>query len=261
LVEKQIPLTVEQVEKLLGFPAERMPKHIAVIPDGNGRWAQAKNQDRINGHREGINSVRRTVRECRRLGVKFLTIYAFSTENWKRPKDEVEALWELLKHYVSQELPELQANGVRLNVIGRFERLPEDVQREVTHSIDQTKNNSDMVLTIALSYSGRDELVLAMERFGKDIADGKQSPGSISEENFSQYLETHDLPDPDLLIRTSGEMRISNFLLWQLAYAEIYITETLWPDFSTEKLHQALKDYVGRQRRFGRTGDQLAPKS
>lgn len=257
MVEKQVPLTKQEVEKLLGFDSGRLPLHVAVIPDGNGRWAQSRNQTRIMGHREGINAVRRTVRECRRLGISYLTIYAFSTENWNRPADEVSALWALLKEYVSQELPELQVNGVRLNVIGRFDRLPEDVQKEVTHSIEATKDNSDMVLTIALSYSGRDELVQAMERFAGDVAAGRAEPGAISEQNFSGYLDTNGLPDPDLLIRTSGEMRISNFLLWQLAYAEIFITDTLWPDFSVEKLHEALKDYAGRQRRFGKTSDQL----
>lgn len=256
-VKKQKPLTPRQIEEIFEFPANLLPRHVAVIPDGNGRWAKLRDQSRIMGHREGINAVRRTVRESRRLGISYLTVYAFSNENWSRPEQEVSALWQLLKTYIREELSELFSNGVRLKVIGRYERLPKDVRQEVDRAIERTRNNTDMVLTIALSYSGRDELVHAARRFAHDVADGKLEIDQLDEKRFSNYLETAGLPDPDLLIRTSGERRISNYLLWQLAYAEIYTLDTLWPDFSVEHYHNALKDYVGRERRFGRTSEQL----
>lgn len=257
MVKKQIPLTARQVEELLDIRYEQLPRHIAVIPDGNGRWAKKRNQTRIMGHREGINVVRSIVRECRRLGVGYLTLYAFSQENWNRPDDEVAALWLLLKSYVQQELPELEVNGVRLQVIGRTERIPEDVKKEIDIALDRTKNNSKMVLTIALSYSGRDELVRAMQRFATSVKSGEVGIDELTEEKFSDYLDTDGMPDPDLLIRTSGESRISNYLLWQLAYSELSFVDVFWPDFNIEFFHRALKNYVRRERRFGKTSEQL----
>ena len=253
----QIPLTPEEVRVLLGFEPTLLPRHIAMIPDGNGRWAIQRGLSRIMGHREGIKSVRRTVRECRRLGIGYLTIYAFSMENWNRPQPEVEALWGLLKTYIRQELPELKANGIRLKVIGRVDMMAKDVQAEIHNSIQQTQGNSDLVLTIALSYSGRDELVCATRKIGEQIASGSLRPDDVTEELFANSLETSDLPDPDLLIRTSGEMRLSNYLLWQLAYSEICVTDTLWPDFGVTSFHDALRDFARRERRFGRTSEQL----
>lgn len=257
MVKKQTPLTPRQIEDLLRVQCEQLPRHVAVIPDGNGRWAKQRNQTRIMGHKEGINIVRRIVRECRRLGIGYLTLYAFSQENWNRPKDEVSALWQLLKSYVQQELPELEVNGVQLCVIGRTERIPKDVRDEIDNALERTQNNSEMVLTIALSYSGRDELVRAMQRFADKVLSGDVKIDDLTEDNFSDYLDTNGVPDPDLLIRTSGESRISNYLLWQLAYSEISFVDVFWPDFTVEYFHKVLKDYVGRERRFGQTSEQL----
>ena len=257
MVKPQTPLNPTQVAKLLGIDYERLPKHIAVIPDGNGRWAKMKGMPRVEGHRHGIETVRKVVRECRRLGVKFLTLYAFSTENWNRPKDEVSALWLLLKLFVEQDLPELKENGVRLKVIGQTERIPEDTMEKIRIAVDQTSQNDSLVLTIALSYSGRDELVRAAKMFATAVKSGKANIEDLNEENFPNYLYTGQMPDPDLLIRTSGEFRISNYLLWQLAYSEIYIVNKLWPDFDVDTLHRAIKSFCNRERRFGRTGDQL----
>jgi len=209
------------------------------------------------GHRKGIDIVRETVRECRRLGVKYLTLYAFSTENWSRPKDEVDGLWLLLKTFVQQDLPELKINGTKLNVIGQVQRIPEDTKKEIDYAIEQTKDNNDLTLTIALSYSGRQELVRAARNFAKQVAEGKAKPEDLSEDNFHRYLYTSDIPDPDLLIRTSGEMRISNYLLWQLAYSEIIIVQKLWPEFDVQTLRDSITAYANRERRFGKTGDQL----
>ena len=258
MAEKLTPLSRPEVEALLGVPFDALPRHIAIIPDGNGRWARAKGMVRIMGHKEGINSVRNVVREARRLGISYLTLYAFSTENWKRPADEVEALWQLLRTYVQVELPELKENGVRLLVIGDIVRIPRDTRLAIRYAMEQTASNTDLVLTIALSYSGRQEILSAVRRFAEDVRDGIMNPDRIDEEMFSSYLQTAGTPDPDLMIRSSGELRISNYLLWQLAYGEIWVTPTLWPDFSVETLHQALRDYANRERRFGQTGDQLA---
>ncbi|MCB9475507.1 MAG: isoprenyl transferase [Deltaproteobacteria bacterium] len=241
------------------LPPERLPRHIAVIMDGNGRWAKQRRKNRLFGHSNGIDAVRRTVRESHKIGIRCLTLYAFSTENWKRPATEVAGLWRLLKSYVQKELPELRDNGVRLNVIGDVERIPGHVREAIDFTIRETARGEKMLLTICLSYSGRDEIVRACRQIAQEVADGRMTPGQVDEAAITGRLYTarHEIPDPDLMIRTSGEFRISNFLLWQLAYSEIHVTPTLWPDFGPEDLHKAILDYAGRERRFGMTGDQI----
>jgi undecaprenyl diphosphate synthase len=230
----------------------RVPGHIAVIMDGNGRWANRRSLPRIAGHRAGVNAVRETVESCAQLGVGVLTLYAFSTENWKRPRGEVDMLWRLLRIYLRKELSELQRNNIRLQAIGRLELLPAKVQDELRAVIQQTSRNTGMQLNLAINYSGRTELVDAVNSIleAARIA-GHQIPITVDEEMISSHLYTSQLPDPDLLIRTSGEMRISNFLLWQIAYAELYVTETLWPDFNRSELIKAVLEYQKRERRFG----------
>ncbi len=231
-----------------------IPRHIVVIMDGNGRWARKKNLDRISGHREGMKSVRSVVKASRELGVELITLFAFSAQNWQRPKSEVRALMELLKQYLLQEQDTLVENGIRLNAIGRLHELPEDVLGVLERTIENTKQCNEMVLTLALSYGGREEIVDAV----KSIVSGNSiSPDKINQETFSKHLYTHNLPEPDLLIRTSGEMRLSNFLLWQLAYTEIYVTKTLWPNFRRGNLIKAILNYQNRERRFGLTGEQV----
>jgi undecaprenyl diphosphate synthase len=230
----------------------RVPAHIAIIMDGNGRWANRRNLPRIAGHRAGVNAVRDTVESCARLGVGALTLYAFSTENWKRPRGEVDMLWRLLRLYLRRELGELQRNNIRLQAIGRLDYLPAKVQNDLHAVVRETSRNSGMVLTLAINYSGRAELVDAINA----IIDSARIEGTlgnltVDEETINANLYTSALPEPDLLIRTSGEMRISNFLLWQIAYAELYVTETLWPDFNRSELLKALLEYQKRERRFG----------
>ncbi len=236
----------------------RLPQHLAIIMDGNGRWAEQRKLPRIAGHRQGVATVQAIVKECRQLGIGYLTLYAFSSENWRRPGDEVNALMELLGIYLINELPTLVEENIRLKVIGEISRMPPQVQRTLTDTIDSTAQNDGMVLTLALSYGARDEMLRCVQRLAGDVQAGSLSPSDIDEAHIDQFLDTHDLPDPDLLIRTSGEMRISNFLLWQLAYAELYFCETLWPDFDNEELHRALKEFGRRQRRFGLTGAQVS---
>jgi undecaprenyl diphosphate synthase len=235
----------------------KLPRHVAVIMDGNGRWAKKKGLDRIAGHRKGVESVRDVVRTSRELGIKWLTLYAFSEENWKRPKYEVKALMNLLNRYLKAELNEMLENGIRLACIGQTEKLPPDVQRTLWQIIEKTAHNKEMTLTLALSYGGRQEIVEAAKNMLRDIEKNRLNVKQITEERLSKYLYTSDIPDPDLLIRTSGEYRISNFLLWQIAYTEIYITPTLWPDFHKERYLEALLDYQKRERRFGSTGEQI----
>jgi undecaprenyl diphosphate synthase len=225
--------------------------------DGNGRWAKKRSLNRIRGHSEGAESVRDIVRACREIGIEVLTLYAFSTENWQRPKQEISALMKLLKDFLRSELSEMMENGIRLNAIGQISRFPEDVLEVLRKVMDTTRENSGMLLNLALSYGGRDEIVTAARRIAAEVGAGHLESKEITEEVFSNYLYTKGMPDPDLLIRTSGEMRISNFLLWQIAYAEIYVTKTLWPDFRREELFQILHDYEKRERRFGTTGDQV----
>jgi undecaprenyl diphosphate synthase len=236
---------------------DKLPRHVAIIMDGNGRWAKKKGLDRIAGHQKGIESVRDVVRTSRELGIKWLTLYAFSEENWKRPKYEVQTLMDLLNRFLKSELKEMLNNEIKLVCIGQTEKLPPEVQRTLWHTIEKTAHNKEMTLILALSYGGRQEIVRAVKNMLKDIEKGQLSVKQITEERLSRYLYTSDVPYPDLLIRTSGEYRISNFLLWQIAYTEIFIAPTLWPDFRRERYLEALLDYQKRERRFGSTGEQI----
>jgi undecaprenyl diphosphate synthase len=236
---------------------DKLPRHVALIPDGNGRWAEARGLERIEGHRRGTEQVREVVRAAHELGIAMLTIYAFSQENWQRPKDEVDALMALLEHYLSSEASELHQNGIRLHAIGRLDELPSGVRRALDALIERTQSNDQMRLTFALSYGGRSELVDATRRIARAAEAGHLDPDGIDEKTLESHLYAPDLPDPDLLIRTGDERRVSNFLLWQLAYTEFYFAETLWPDFSKRHLVEALLAYQRRERRFGRTGAQL----
>jgi undecaprenyl diphosphate synthase len=230
----------------------RLPAHIAVIMDGNGRWAGRRRLPRVAGHKAGIGPVRSTVESCARLGVKVLTLYAFSVENWKRPRAEVETLWRLLRYYLKHELPDLQRNDIRLQAIGRLDALPSQVRRELESGVEATSANRGLLVNLAINYGGRAEIVDAVNA-ALDMARLDGSIGSLrmDEDLIATNLYTADSPDPDLLIRTSGEMRISNFLLWQIAYAELYVTETLWPDFTRTDLLQAVLEYQKRDRRYG----------
>jgi undecaprenyl diphosphate synthase len=233
----------------------RMPAHIAIIMDGNGRWARRRNLPRVAGHRAGMDPVRNTVETCTRLGIQALTLYAFSAENWKRPRTEVDMLWRLLRLYLSRELPDLMRNGIRFSCMGRLDQLPPRVRHELQIAIDATAGNDGMRLNVAINYSGRAELVDALNAILEDARlRGQLEDLRIDEQAIAARLYTAGLPDPDLLIRTSGEMRISNFLLWQIAYAELYVTETLWPDFRRADLLHAIVDYQKRDRRFGGLG-------
>jgi len=230
-----------------------LPRHVALIMDGNGRWARKRMLNRIRGHEKGADTVRRIVRASRELGIAHLTLYAFSTENWQRSQAEVAALMNLLKRFLKSEQDEMLKNGIRLNAVGQIERLPEDVQKTLEAVMTATARNGDMVLNLALSYGGRAEILRATRRIASKIREGQLDPEQITEALFSEHLYTRDMPDPDLLIRTSGEMRVSNFLLWQIAYAELFVTPTLWPDFSKEEYLAILGDFQKRERRFGKT--------
>ncbi|TWJ32948.1 Undecaprenyl pyrophosphate synthetase [Geobacter argillaceus] len=236
---------------------DKLPRHVAVIMDGNGRWAKARMLRRIVGHRKGVETVRVIVEECSRVGIGFLTLYAFSAENWSRPKTEVHALMALLKKYIRMEVPRMQQNNIRFNVIGAREELPPDVRQVVSDAIAVTSGNTGMTLTLALSYGARQEIVRACRSVAADIAAGRIAPEAMTEKDLASYLYTADMPDPDLLIRTSGETRVSNFLLWQMAYTELYFTEVNWPDFTVQELHKAFNDFRQRERRYGLTSDQL----
>ena len=230
----------------------RLPNHIAIIMDGNGRWARKRNLPRVAGHKAGVEAVHITVETCTRLGIKALTLYAFSVENWKRPRTEVDTLWRLLRVYLHRELPEILSNGIRFTCMGRLDGLPPQVRQELENAIDATAHNNGMRLNLAINYSGRAELVDAINAIVEDARlEGRLPHLRIDEDAIASRLYTADLPDPDLLIRTSGEMRISNFLLWQIAYAELYVTDTLWPDFRQIDLLYAILDYQKRDRRFG----------
>jgi undecaprenyl diphosphate synthase len=239
----------------------RLPKHIAVIMDGNGRWAKKKGALRIFGHRNAVQAVRDVTEGCAELGIKYLTLYAFSTENWNRPKEEIDSLMELLVSTLKQEIKTLMENQVKLKTIGDISHLPKDCQENLLWAIDQTKGNSGLNLIMALSYSGRWELTKAVQAIAKEIENGTLSSTQINERTLENYLQTSGIPDPELLIRTSGEMRVSNFLLWQIAYTELFITPTLWPDFRKEHLYEAIWSYQQRERRFGKTSEQLNPVS
>ena len=251
------PASREEALLLEGLDAQRLPRHIAVIMDGNGRWAQRRHLPRVAGHRAGVESVRIAIETCARLNIPALTLYAFSMENWRRPKTEIDFLMRLLRQYLRKELPAIHRNNIRLQIIGRIEQLPEEVQADLAKGVALTAQNSGMILTVALNYGGRAELVDAfnaiLDHFRKKGVNGNGASANfrVDEETIADHLYTAGLPDPDLLIRTSGELRISNFLLWQIAYAEIYVTETLWPDFRRAELYAALADYQKRERRYG----------
>lgn len=236
---------------------KKLPAHIAIIMDGNGRWAEEKGQDRLFGHMHGVESVREIVEGAAELGVGYLTLYAFSTENWDRPAYEVTGLMELLVDTIRKEVPTLNKNNIRLHVIGDVGMLPENARRELHEAIAETSANTGLNLIMALSYSSRWEIVDAVKKIASDVASKKIAPDEISQEVLRTYLSTSAFPDPELMIRTSGEFRISNFLLYQIAYTELYFTNTRWPDFRKENLYEAIVDYQGRQRRFGKTGEQV----
>ena len=236
---------------------QRLPQHIAIIMDGNGRWAKGQGKMRIFGHQNGVGAVRAVSEACAELGVKNLTLYAFSTENWNRSQIEVEALMKLLSKTIFEELSTLNDNNIRLNAIGDLERLPKYNYDALMKTIEETKNNDRMTLTLCLSYSGRWEITEAAKKMAEKVKSGELNIEQIDEKCFSSFLYTNGMPDPELLIRTSGEERISNFLLWQLAYSEFYFTDKLWPDFGKEDLYEAIVDYQGRERRFGKTSEQL----
>jgi len=237
--------------------SEKIPTHLAIIMDGNGRWAQQRMLRRIVGHQRGAETVKMVVEQASLLGIRYLTLFAFSSENWSRPAIEVRALMTLLKKYIRQETARMMRKNIRYNVIGNRSELPDDVNQTLDWAIKETSGNTGMVLTLALSYGGRQELSMAAARLTRDVLAGKLSADDITMEVFGGYLDTGGLPDPDLLIRTSGEMRISNFLLWQLAYTELYFTDINWPDFTINEFHKALADFQSRERRFGKTSDQL----
>jgi len=239
---------------------KKIPKHVAIIMDGNGRWAKLHSKARVYGHRQGVESVRKIVEACTELGVKFLTLYAFSTENWKRPENEVNALMELLVRTIRKETPELNKKNVRIRMIGDGHALPEICLRELNEAKELTANNTGLNLILAISYSGRWEIANAAKQIAEKVKKGKLDVDAIDEILFEGYLNTKDIPDPELLIRTSGEFRISNYLLWQTAYSEFYFTNTLWPDFDKQELIYAIYDYQNRERRFGKISEQIQMK-
>lgn len=230
---------------------EKVPKHIAIIMDGNGRWAKSRMMPRTYGHKAGVETIRKVVEEAQRLGIKYLTLYAFSTENWKRPKDEVSALMKLLVTYLRKELAELDKNGVKINTIGNISKLPQVCVEELEKSKEKTKDNKSLVLTLALNYGGRADIIDAVKNICAAVQSSKLDINSIDDDLFSKYLDTKDIIDPDLVIRTSGEQRLSNFLLWEVAYSEFYYTDIHWPDFDEEELQKAVYYYQKRDRRFG----------
>lgn len=242
---------LDQIDK------SRIPKHVAVIMDGNGRWAKQRNLDRTFGHKEGISAVRRAIEAASRAEVPYLTLYTFSTENWKRPEEEVKALMSLMVQAVANETPELVKNNVRVKVIGDIDRLPEDTKKALDYCLDTTAPCTGVTVILALSYSSKWELTQAMKNIAKDVESGKIKTDDISEDLISSYLATKDIPNPDILVRTGGELRISNFLLWQIAYSELYFTNELWPDFNEESLYKAVVEFQNRERRFGKTSEQV----
>lgn len=236
----------------------QIPQHVAIIMDGNGRWAQSRGLERIEGHQAGAHAVRKIVEECRRLGIKYLTLFSFSTENWQRDPKEVSSLMELFAQYLNSELETLKKNGVRLTAIGDLARLPESVKKLLSRDIAETEENAELTLVLAMSYGAREEIVAAARSLAEEVETGKLRAADITAEKFAKSLWSRDIPDPDLLIRTSGEMRVSNFLLYQIAYAEIIVRDEFWPDFNEERLRECLADYSRRERRFGLTSEQLA---
>ena len=246
-----------QKELLSHIDTQRIPKHVAIIMDGNGRWAKKQGFLRIFGHRQGVDTVRNVVETAAELGVKYLTLYAFSTENWNRPRTEVNALMQLLVDSIKKETPRLMQNGIRMETIGNMEQLPAGCNQTLRETVEATKDNDRMTLILALSYSGRWDIIEAVRKIAARVQNGNLEPENIGEEDLNAALNTAKYPNPDLLIRTSGEQRISNFLLWEIAYSEIHFTQVLWPDFSTEDFYKAIIDYQSRERRFGKTGEQI----
>jgi undecaprenyl diphosphate synthase len=241
-------------QEVLGLPREALPRHVAVIMDGNGRWAQQRGLPRLEGHRQGSVAVRELVTECARLGIECLTLYSFSLENWKRPRSEVEGLMALCAQYLVDERSEIMENDIRLRHLGRREGLPDHVLRELDTTVQLSSANRGLTVGLALNYGSRSEIVAAVRRLAEQVQEGRLRPQDIDEELLSATLDTGGLPDPDLVIRTAGEMRLSNFLLWQISYAELYVTPVLWPDFRKEHLHEALLSYACRERRYGAVG-------
>jgi len=236
---------------------DKLPKHIAIIMDGNGRWAKTRNMPRVFGHKNGVTAVRETTEAAAELGIKYLTLYAFSTENWKRPKLEVNALMGLLVDTLNKEIEQLNKNDIRLKAIGAIDQLPKKTYKALLEGIEKTKNNKRMTLILALNYSSRWEILQATQRISEKVRDGEILSSEVNEETFDSFLETKDYPDPELLIRTSGEQRISNYLLWQLAYTELYFTSTFWPDFRKSHFYEAILNFQNRERRFGKISEQL----
>jgi undecaprenyl diphosphate synthase len=253
----EIQSTYKATMELDGLDKSRLPEHVAIIMDGNGRWAKLRGKSRIEGHRRGKTSVRVIVEMSRKIGIRYLSLYAFSTENWFRPHDEVDALMGLLEHYLAVEQAKMMRYGIRLTAVGDRSRLPSNVRTILEKVIELTRDNRRMTVILALSYSGRDEIVRLIQQIAREARAQDLDPDQIDEESVTARLDTNGVPDPDLLIRTSGEMRISNFYLWQIAYSELYVTPTLWPDFREREYLQALLDYQRRRRRFGRTDEQL----
>jgi len=254
--DEPVSSDIQQVQYALRATG-RLPRHVAAIMDGNGRWAELRSMPRIEGHRAGMESVRSVVKACSQLGVEYLTLYAFSIENWKRPAPEVRFLMSLLEIYLRKELDELHQNNVRILTIGKTNALPKNVSNVLRKAMEKTAKNDGLTLTLALSYGSRWDIQRAMQVIALDVRRGKLSPEDLTEETISAYLQTSYMPDPDLIIRTSGEVRLSNFLLWEAAYAELYVTETLWPDFHANELYAALQAFTQRERRFGKTSAQL----
>jgi undecaprenyl diphosphate synthase len=248
------------MDKKSQIDRDKLPRHIAVIMDGNGRWAKRQGHNRVFGHKHGVTAVRETVEASAELGIQYLTLYAFSTENWSRPKMEVDALMELLVRTIKSEVKTLMKNDIRLAVIGKTDMLPERSRNRLAEAMEETKDNKRMTLVLALSYSSKWEITEAIRQIAEDAKAGRIDPASINERTLSDHLSTKGMPDPELMIRTSGEQRISNFLLWQLAYSELYFTETLWPDFRKEHLFEAIVDYQQRERRFGKISEQIKPQ-
>lgn len=242
---------LEQIDR------SKIPQHVAFIMDGNGRWAKKRGMMRLFGHKNGVKTVKEILNASGDLGIRYVTVYAFSTENWNRPADEVSGIMGLLSSAIDDEIENMMKNGVRVKMIGEMDRLPKYLREKVEYVIERTKNNSKLDFIVALSYSGRWDIVEASRKIARDCAEGKISPDDISNDMFSHYLSTDGIPDPELMIRTSGESRISNFLLYQLAYSELYFTDVLWPDFSREELYKALISYQNRERRFGKTSEQV----
>jgi undecaprenyl diphosphate synthase len=240
-----------QVDHLPGVPRERMPHHIAVIMDGNGRWAQQRGLPRIEGHRQGVTSVRRVTEECSRLGIEQLTLYCFSSENWKRPAEELDFLMQLLQRYMIEQRDAIMEHNVQVTVVGRREGMPAGALREIDQTMAASRHNTGLRVCLAINYGGRAELVDACRSIAEKVRVGQLDPADVTEATLEAHLYTAGMPDPDLLIRTAGEMRISNFLLWQISYAEIWVTDRCWPDFDEAQLHAAIRDYAARDRRFG----------